>query len=113
MLRNDGREAGEFAAVMYNSARFDCVESGFFWLSETPLVPGSTAWGARVPRMATWLLLEDKCTPSLPPVLFINTHIDHESARARVEACKLLLQATKLCHPHADVILTGMIVFLQ
>ncbi len=94
--------------MLFNAERFNLLESGTFWLSETPLAPGSTAWGARVPRIATWAVLEDTLSPASPPVLVINTHIDHESARARVEACKLLLSAMPLCHPECDVILTGL-----
>ena len=34
--RDDGKEAGEFAAIFYRKARFQLLQSGDFWLSETP-----------------------------------------------------------------------------
>ena len=35
-----GKAAGEFNPILYRTARFDLKDSGTFWLSETPTVPG-------------------------------------------------------------------------
>ena len=52
--RRDGREAGEYAAILYDRRRLEVVEQGTFWFSETPAVPGSTSWGNRITRICTW-----------------------------------------------------------
>ena len=32
--RDDGRALGEFSAIVYDSIRYDCIDSNTFWLSE-------------------------------------------------------------------------------
>ncbi|CAF1340182.1 unnamed protein product [Rotaria sp. Silwood1] len=34
--RDDGKNAGEFSAIFYRSNRFEILDNGTFWLSETP-----------------------------------------------------------------------------
>ena len=34
--RDDGKEAGEFSAVFYKKDKFELLDAGSFWLSETP-----------------------------------------------------------------------------
>ena len=41
--REDGKEKGEYSALWYKKDRFNVLDSGYFWLSETPEVAGSTA----------------------------------------------------------------------
>jgi len=43
--RDDGKEAGEHSAIFYKKDRFKPVQSGNFWLSETPDKPGK-GWDA-------------------------------------------------------------------
>ena len=57
--REDGVAAGEFAAIYYRRQRFEVDSSGTFWLSDTPVVPGSMHWGNRVTRICTWARLID------------------------------------------------------
>lgn len=57
--REDGAEAGEFSAVFYRRDRFTPLESGTFWLSETPDVAGSKGWDGACERVATWVVLHD------------------------------------------------------
>ena len=35
-VRSDGLEAGEFSPIFYRTGRLDLLESGTFWLSDTP-----------------------------------------------------------------------------
>lgn len=37
--RDDGKEKGEHSAIFYRTDKFDVIEKGDFWLSETPDVP--------------------------------------------------------------------------
>lgn len=88
--RDDGKERGEMAALFYRAARFEKIEGGHFWLSETPDTPGSKGWDAALPRVATWVRLKDRTDPAGLPVLFVNTHFDHRGRNARTEAARLI-----------------------
>ncbi|CAF4968406.1 unnamed protein product, partial [Rotaria sp. Silwood1] len=48
--RDDGKNAGEFSAIFYRSNRFEILDNGTFWLSETPGIPGSIGWDAAKTR---------------------------------------------------------------
>lgn len=103
--RDDGKKAGEFSPVFYNSKKFKDIKSGWFWLSETPNKPG-LGWDAACNRICTWVLLEaDKKDQRF---LFLNTHFDHMGTKARVESAKLILKKIKeLNTEKLPVILTG------
>lgn len=103
--RKDGKEGGEYCPVWYKSDRFTPVDSGWFWLSETPDVPGSKGWDTSYERIATWVKLTDKVSGK--PLLFMNTHLDHRGHQARKEGARLLL--TKIAELAGDmpVVLTG------
>lgn len=103
--REDGKEKGEFSAILYKKSRFTEVESGTFWLSETPEVAGSKGWDGACERVATWALLKDK--ESKKEVFFINTHLDHVGKAARQEGVTLLLERAKEYAKGKPVIITG------
>lgn len=88
--RDDGRREGEASPVLYRKDRFDVVESGTFWLSETPEVPGSKSWDSACPRVCSWILLKDRTTGKA--FGFANTHTDHASALARKEGMSLIMR---------------------
>lgn len=87
--RDDGREGGEYSALFYRTDRFRALESGTFWLSETPDKP-SKAWDAALPRICTWALLED--TASGQKLRVFNTHFDHIGQVARQNSADLILK---------------------
>lgn len=89
--RDDGRDRGEFAAILVDSARFALLESGTFWLSDTPDVPGSMHWGNRITRITTWARLIDRETADTLRVF--NVHWDHESQPSREKSAEALLSA--------------------
>lgn len=86
--RDDGHEAGEYAAVFYNDSLYVPVESGHFWLSETPDT-AALGWDAVCIRIATWVKLRERA--SSREFLVFNTHFDHVGVVARRESAKLLL----------------------
>ena len=89
--RDDGRESGEMMALFYRKARFEKLDGGHFWLSETPETPGSTSWDSSLPRMVTWVKLRDlRAEPDAQPILYFNTHLDHRGPRARLESSRLI-----------------------
>ena len=103
--REDGKQAGEFCPIFYRIARFDLKESGTFWLSETPSIPGSTGWGNRIPRICTWVRLMDRETGS--EFSLYNVHLDHESQPSREKSALLLVDTLRQRATHGPVIVTG------
>lgn len=87
--RDDGREAGEFSPLAYRRERFEALQSGTFWLSPTPEVPGP-GWDAALPRIATWAVLRDRVTGGSIRVL--NTHFDHVGAEARANSAAQIVR---------------------
>lgn len=87
--RDDGREKGEFSPLAFRPDRFELVDSGTLWLSETPSVP-SKGWDAAYPRIATWALLRDRRTRR--SIRVVNTHFDHVGVVARHQSAALLLR---------------------
>lgn len=105
--RDDGRERGEMSALFFKRARFEKLEGGHFWLSESPDVAGSKSWDSALPRMVTWVKLRDRHREAAPPVLFFNTHFDHQGATARLESAKLLRRRISAVAENCSVIVTG------
>ncbi len=83
--RDDGQRRGEFSAILYKTKRFEALESGTFWLSETIDVPGSKSWDSSLPRIVTWVKLRDREAGGRE-ICYLNTHWDHRGVQARVEA---------------------------
>lgn len=98
-----GESAAEMAPIVIRRAAFDLLDSGCFWLSETPEVPGSSSWGAALPRPITWAILQRRGAP----FLFINAHYDHASSRARAQSSLVLLQQARQLAPGLPLILCG------
>ena len=102
--RDDGRTAGEYSAILFRQERFRSLESGTFWFSDTPDVPGSMSWGNRITRIATWARLRDLATGGA--IVVYNLHLDHESQPSRERSAELL--ATRLAaHAGERVIVMG------
>ena len=105
--RDDGQEAGEMMALYYRSSRFRASDGGHFWLSEAPAEVGSKSWDSSLPRMCTWVKLEDRRSPDRRPILFMNTHFDHRGTVARRESAALLRRMADRLGEGCDVVLTG------
>ncbi len=104
--RDDGKAAGEFSAIFYRKTRFDLLEEGTFWFSDTPEVPGSMTWGNSLPRICTWARFLDR--RARRTVVVFNLHWDHQSQPSRERAALLLLQRIRSrAHPEDWVIVTG------
>jgi endonuclease/exonuclease/phosphatase family metal-dependent hydrolase len=104
--RDDGQQTGEANAIFYKKERFELIDCGTFWLSETPDIV-SRGWDAACNRVVTWVKLRDK-KGGRGEVYFFNTHLDHLGAVARVESAKLLVAKIKEIAPEdASIFLTG------
>ena len=99
----------EHCGIFYRRDRFTWLAGGHFWLSEHPDRVGSKSWDAALPRMATWVLLEDRTDPA-QPVLMLNTHFDHRGEQSRTEAARVVaarLTALRAIAEQPRVIVTG------
>jgi endonuclease/exonuclease/phosphatase family metal-dependent hydrolase len=103
--RDDGREAGEYSAILYRTARLTPLDSGTFWFSDTPEQPGSTSWGNRITRICTWSRFRDAAGGSF---YVFNLHLDHESQPSRERSVQLLAERIRSrAVPSDPVIVTG------
>jgi len=105
--RDDGRGAGEMMALYFKSSRFERIDGGHFWLSETPDQPGSKGWDTSLPRMVTWVKLRDRKNPRARPIAYLNTHFDHRGTQARLESARLIRRRIEELNKSCRVILTG------
>lgn len=105
--RDFGDDRGEMAALFYKRDRFDKVDGGHFWLSETPDKVGSKSWDSSLPRMVTWVKLRDRLLENSAPLVFFNTHFDHQGTTARLEAARLLRRQIDILAKDASVVVTG------
>ncbi|UJR14450.1 hypothetical protein I4U23_001447 [Adineta vaga] len=102
----DGHNRGEFSPIFYRSDRFDLLDNGTFWLSETPTRPGSEGWDAAATRICSWVKLRDRYT--LQTFYHFNTHFDSKGRTSRLQSARLLMSQTKAIAGYSTpMILTG------
>jgi len=91
--RDDGKEKGEYSAILYKKDKFTVDAAKTTWLSETPDVPGSKSWDAAITRILTRGEFTDKKTGKR--FLYYNTHFDHIGKEARKNSAELILKTIK------------------
>ena len=103
--RDDGKRAGEMMAIYYDTNRLTLLDSGTFWLSETP-EKVSLGWDAACNRTCTWGHFKMKDTDF--EFLYFNTHLDHLGSLARKNSIKLIVaKMTELNPDNVPVFLSG------
>ena len=103
--RDDGLEKGEGSPVFWRRDRFDLLDKGWFWLSETPEEP-SRGWDAALNRICTWAHLKDKVSGK--KVWYFSLHMDHVGVIARAESAKLIVRKVEeMCRPDEAVFVCG------
>lgn len=102
--RDDGGFKGEHSAIFYKKEKYDLLDKGDFWLSETPEKPGF-GWDARINRICSWIKLRDR--ESKKSFYVFNVHFDHRGVVARVESSKLIMKKIVEIAGDQPVILTG------
>jgi len=102
-----GNHEDEHMGVFYRKDRLELLDSGNFWLSETPEVPGSMSWDVSLPRMVTWGTFRHRASGRT--FHYFDTHFPHrrEDSAARVQCAEAILNRIKKLPPAEDVILTG------
>ena len=95
--RDDRGSRSESCPIFYNAARFECLDSGTFWLWDTPDVMGKYDESSEN-RIATYVKLRDKTTGIV--TAFYNSHPDWGSVEARIKQLSVI--ATKAKESDAD-----------
>jgi len=104
-----GREGGshdEAVAIFYDTRRLAPIEHDTFWLSDTPRVIGSNTWGARLPRVVTWIRFSDLHNRGRE-FYVLNTHLDHVSQYARVRSASLIGDTIRKLDRSLPSVVTG------
>ena len=94
-------------ALYYLRERFEKLDGGHFWLSESPDIVGSKSWDSSLPRMVTWVRLRDRRQPLAKPLLFLNTHFDHRGTTARFESARQIRAKAARELASSRIVLTG------
>lgn len=102
--RDDGREGGEIMAIFYRNDRFEAVEWGTFWLSDTP-GEVSRGWDAACNRTVTWARLREKATGG--EFYYLNTHFDHQGEEARRRSARLIADYVRDSIPAGATVIVG------
>ncbi|HEX5960875.1 MAG TPA: endonuclease/exonuclease/phosphatase family protein [Rhodanobacteraceae bacterium] len=102
-----GDDRDEHMGVFYRTDELRVLESGNFWLSDTPDVPGSNTWGTPFPRMATWARFQRK-DDGRTFVLF-DTHLPYreQDNAARERSAALILKRIAGLPADEPLVLTG------
>ena len=93
---------GESTAILYKKDKYNLVDWGTFWLSETP-EKASVGWDAKYKRTCTWAILENKETKV--QYAHINTHLDNVGKEARINGLKMITD--KAASFDMPVVVTG------
>ena len=112
--REDGKEKGEYAAIFYQRDRLQLLDSGHFWLNETPDKP-VLGWDAACVRICTWGRFKELGRQGVKETrsqgdgefFFFNLHMDHVGVVARREAARQVVRKIQEIAKGAPVILTG------
>jgi endonuclease/exonuclease/phosphatase family metal-dependent hydrolase len=103
--RDDGKEAGEHSAIFYKKARLALLQTGDFWLSETPDRPGK-GWDVTCcNRICTWARFRDLQSGQV--FFFFSVHFDHEGVEARRQSGLLMVRKIKEIAQGAPVVCVG------
>jgi endonuclease/exonuclease/phosphatase family metal-dependent hydrolase len=105
VAREDGYIEGEYSCILYRTDRFGVGESGTFWFSDTPEIPGSNTWGNACVRICSWArLIETKTGKAF---YIFNLHLDHVSQPSREKSAALLAERIKNRRYKEPFVVTG------
>ena len=97
----------EWPAIYWDPSRLRPVDSGGFWLSESPECY-SRSWETDCIRSAQWIRFVDRA--SSVEFVHLNTHLDHRSVLARVQGSRLIIERLRrIAHLEAGRGMSGVI----
>lgn len=87
--RDDGCQAGEYSPILYRPSIWQLQSFETVWLSKTPDRP-SKSWDAASIRILTIGVFQHRhCKKT---VVAMNTHLDDQGSKSRIEAAKIILE---------------------
>lgn len=95
----------EYSSIYYLKDKYNLIDSGTFWLSETPDKPYSKSFDTSCCRIATWAVLENK--ESGVRYTHINTHLDHVLDSTRDAQMQVLINRVLEITGDGSVVMTG------
>jgi endonuclease/exonuclease/phosphatase family metal-dependent hydrolase len=106
-LSRRGNREDEHMGVFYKKDRLRLLDSGNFWLSETPETPGSMSWDVSLPRMVTWGLFEVGAGGRR--FYYYNTHFPHrpQDAAARLKCAGVIVERMNRLPKDVPFLMTG------
>ena len=80
-----------YPCLFFDDRYVNDIDSGDFWLSETPTIDGSSSFKSMFPRLCTWMLAK------IADQFFyiFNTHLDHVHDHTRHAQVRVLCQEIK------------------
>lgn len=78
-----------YPSIFIREDKFEYLNSGDIWLSETPDIAGSRSFESAFPRLMTWAHLQFK--NSEQSIFVVNTHLDHIKAETRIRQAEVLV----------------------
>lgn len=100
----DSSPDGEYSPIIFKTDKYTLLDSGTFWISETPDVM-SISWDSACFRVCTYVKLRDNETGKV--FAHLNTHLDHAGKEARKNGAKLISDFIRDNYSDIPVILTG------
>ena len=100
----DVLKSGYANPIFYLKDKFQLLDSGNFWLSDTPDGPSLGA-DASMNRLCTWVKLKNRLTGQV--YVHVNTHFDHVSEAARVQAADIVTGFIEENFSDAPVVFTA------
>ncbi|CAD6570447.1 MAG: hypothetical protein ASARMPREDX12_003630 [Alectoria sarmentosa] len=91
--RDDGKQAGEYSPILYRPDIWEPKTQKTKWLSKTPDRP-SKSWDAASTRILTIAVFQHRSTGKT--VVGMNTHLDDQGSKSRLEAAKIILEQIRL-----------------
>lgn len=79
-------------SIFYNKEKYELINKGVYWLSDTPEKPSAT-WGHDERRMVIFVLLKDKQSGKYFYVY--NAHYDHTGSESRLKSSEFLVNLSK------------------
>lgn len=108
--KDNDKKKDAYGAIFFKKERFEILEQGNFWLSETPNV-SSLGWDGKYIRNCFWCKFRDFQTKDI--FVFFNAHLDNVGEKAREEGCKLLLKKIKEIAKSNNFVVAGDFNFSQ
>ena len=104
VARDDGKTKGEYCPIFYRKDKITLLDSGTFWLSDTP-DKVSRGWDGVCNRICTWAYLQRKSDKAR--FYFLSVHFDHRGHQAKMEGSKQVVEWVKKNCKGKRVIVVG------